>query len=102
MLEAPRIGDVKICILNGMDGKMKLMLKNVLYVLKVTFTLVSIGALAQSSYLFSFSGDSCEIKGSDGQLCRYVPQAADGLYKIGHCTEAHAANGKMSIIEAHC
>ena len=73
MLEAPGIRDIEICILNGMDGEMKLMLKNVLYVLKVAFTLVSIRALAWSGYLFSFSGDSCEIKGPDGQLCEYIP-----------------------------
>lgn len=88
---ATGVGQLKINIPNGMD-KSQLMLMEVLYFPKVSYTLVSIGKLDDLGYKVTFGDGVCRIVYSDGMQVGEVLKNVKGFYHIEHNASGDSAN----------
>ena len=99
---ATGVGDMIVEVPNGYDVS-KLRLTEVLFLLEVGYTLVSIGRLDELGLSTTFAEGFCTIKGSDGETIGRIPCTSKGLYRVVHEHEtANAATETVTVMELHC
>ena len=99
---ATGVGDMIVEVPNGYNMS-KLRLTKALFLLKVGYTLVSIGHLDELGLSMTFAEGFCTIKGSDGETIGRIPRTSKGLYHVVHEHEtANAAAETVTVMELHC
>ena len=93
-------GDLKIDVPNG-ESSTPITLKDTLYALDMTMTVVSISRIAAAGYFVAFESKSCQIKSKTRKIVGNIPAAPNGLYKVEHSLAAAAAAEQVNILTIH-
>ena len=105
LLKAVGIGDVQIELLNG-TGKMQTLLREVIYVPEMAFTLISISQFNWAKCSVTFKNGNCTIMGLSGHRMATI-LLSDGLHWLFTLKDkleldyANIALTRMTIAEAH-
>ena len=96
-----RVSDMIVELLNGYDIS-HLCLTEVLFLLDVRYTLVSIGHLDKLGLSIMFAEGFYNIRGSDRKTIGQISHTSKGLYHIVHKHEtANAAEETIMVMELH-
>ena len=95
------VGDMIVEVPNRYDV-LKLCLTEVLFLLEVGYTLVSIGRLDELGLSTTFAEGFCTIKGSDSETIGQILRTSKGLYRVVHEHKtANAATETVMVMELH-
>jgi hypothetical protein len=98
----PAIGTGTLAILIPCKGQsMKLLLRDVLHVPAVTYTLVSLGILDEEGYKIQIGGGHLSIRSPSGEEVGQVERTPCRLYKVTHPPESANAVEPLSVMELH-
>jgi len=94
-------GELVIDIPNGSETS-QLRITGVLYLPKVSYTLVSVGRLDEAGFTTTFGGGKCVIRGPDNVKIGKVLRKSTKIYKVDHDEDvASAAEEKLTLEQFH-
>jgi len=99
------VGDLQIEVLNGTTLN-KVLLKDMLYVLDLCLTVMSIRCIMKAGFTVQFADDVCHIKkGDDSHIIGCIPASTNGLFKVKHmfgADDSTTTAEPSDILTLHC
>ena len=84
------------------NGIMKFQLQDILYLLEVAYTLVSVGHLDEDGFLVTFGGRRCTTRDVNKEVIGVVSKMATRVYKVEHEDIASGVEEHLTLDTLHC